>query len=264
MGILNVTPDSFSDGGDYLDQDGLDHERAIARAEEMVAQGADIIDIGGESTRPGAEPVSVEEELNRVLGVVDAMASADVHISIDTTKPAVAAAAIEAGAHIINDVSGFRDDAMVETAAASGAACIVMHMQGEPRTMQSDPVYDDVVADVSRYLNDQAAVLREAGVHHQSIAIDPGIGFGKTLEHNLALHRNLDRLVASGYPVALGTSRKSFLGKLLGDAEPHDRDIASAASVVAAIAAGVAVVRVHNVTLCSEAALVAGAIVGRE
>ena len=195
-------------------------------------------------------------------------------LSIDTTKPAVARAAIEAGAHIINDVSGFSDPEMVAAAATTGAACVVMHMQGEPRTMQVEPTYEDVVAEVSQYLNDQAAFLREAGVHRESIAIDPGIGFGKTLEHNLALHRNLGRLVKSGYPVVLGTSRKSFLGSLtVGSAAGHrdgdqvdaaTRDVASAASVVAGIMAGVAVVRVHNVSMCLEAAGVADAIVGRE
>ena len=259
MGILNVTPDSFSDGGDFID-----HDAAIAHAHAMVAAGADVIDIGGESTRPGADPVSPDDEMRRVVPVVESLAAAGLMVSIDTTKSAVASGAVQAGAAIINDVSGFRDPDMVAVAAGTGAAVVVMHMQGEPRTMQADPTYTDVVAEVSQYLNDQAAALRAAGVEPEAIAIDPGIGFGKTLDHNLSLLSHLPRLVASGYPVVLGTSRKSFLGSLTGHDDPKQRDHATAATVVAGILAGVAVVRVHNVELCHEAAVVAGAIVGAD
>ncbi len=257
MGILNVTPDSFSDGGTFLDpRVAINHGLALASA------GADIVDVGGESTRPGSDPVPDEVEHDRVIPVIEALASDGVTVSIDTSKPSVASAAVAAGARIINDVTGFRSPAMVETASEKGVAVVVMHMLGEPRTMQENPVYGDVVAEVSAYLMRQAAGLRARGVPVDSIAIDPGIGFGKTVDHNLELMRHLDRLVSSGYPVVLGASRKSFIGTVLGGRDPGDRDIGTAATVVAGILSGVAVVRVHNVDMCLQAARMADAIVG--
>jgi dihydropteroate synthase len=236
MGVLNVTPDSFSDGGRWLDTNG-----AVAHGRAMIDEGADVVDVGGESTRPGAAPVPVDEELRRVLPVVEALAP-HVRISIDTRKPKVAEAAVAAGATLVNDVSAF----LAPVAAAAGAGWVAMHMKGEPRTMQQSPHYDDVVAEVTAFLVDRA---EGAGVATgiREVWIDPGIGFGKTTAHNLALLRHLDRLVATGYPVVVGTSRKSFLGRLTGDAPPDDRVEASVASAAWAISQGVSMVRVHDV-----------------
>ncbi len=259
MGIVNVTPDSFSDGGDFLDSDN-----AIRHAIDLVAAGADIVDVGGESTRPGSEGVSVDEELARVLPVIEGLQGAGATISIDTSKPEVAAAATRAGADIINDVTALAADGMPEVAVEAGAAVVLMHKRGEPRTMQEAPVYDDVVAEVSQFLMQRAAVVRNQGVAAESIAIDPGIGFGKTLDHNLALMANLERFVASSYPVLLGTSRKAFIGQLLDGAPPSNRDVGTAATLVAGILAGVAVVRVHNVAVCRQAVRITDAIVGSE
>ena len=232
MGVLNVTPDSFSDGGRWLDP-----EVAVTHGLRMVAEGADVIDVGGESTRPGAEPVPVDEELRRVLPVVEALA-AHVRVSIDTRKAEVAGAAIEAGATLVNDVSA----SLASVAAAGGAGWVAMHMQGDPRTMQQAPAYDDVVAEVRTFLVERAA---SAGV--DEVWIDPGIGFGKTLEHNLTLLRRLGELVATGYPVVVGTSRKAFLGRLTGGAGVDDRVEASIATAAWSLSQGAAMVRVHDV-----------------
>jgi dihydropteroate synthase len=259
MGVLNVTSDSFSDGGWYRDP-----ETAVIHARDLVAAGADIVDVGGESTRPGSEPVPESEELARVLPVVAALAADGINLSIDTSKPAVASAALEAGAVVVNDVTGLRDRRMRDIAATQEAGVVIMHMQGEPRSMQADPTYEDVVAEVTGFLVDQAAVAEAAGIRRDRIAIDPGIGFGKTIDHNLSLLRNLRVLVETGYPVVLGTSRKGFLGRILGgDVSPHERDAATGATVALAIEQGVAVVRVHNVAMTTHIARTVEAITGR-
>jgi dihydropteroate synthase len=244
MGVVNVTPDSFSDGGRFLD-----HGAAIAHARDIVAQGADWVDVGGESTRPRADPVPADEELRRVVPVVEALAADGVAVSIDTRKGEVARAAVAAGARMVNDVSATLGD----IAAATGAAFVAMHMLGDPRTMQDEPTYDDVVADVRDFLIARADAARAAGVGE--IWIDPGIGFGKTLDHNLDLLANLDVLVATGYPVLVGTSRKAMLGTLAaradaGGAVPpaSDRLEGSVATAVWALWRGAAMVRVHDVT----------------
>jgi dihydropteroate synthase len=239
MGVLNVTPDSFSDGGRWFDR-----AAAVAHGRRLVAEGADVVDVGGESTRPGAEPVDEAEELRRVVPVVEALAGdGSVRISIDTRKPAVAAAAVAAGATIVNDVSGAPD--VADVAAATGAGWIAMHMRGDPRTMQQDPVYEDVVGEVRDFLVGRAESAREAGV--AEIWIDPGIGFGKTIGHNLSLLRHLRTFVSTGWPVAIGASRKGFLGKLAGGAPVDDRLEGSLAVATWAMAEGVALVRVHDV-----------------
>lgn len=243
MGILNVTPDSFSDGGLYEDL-----HPGVVRAGEMAATGADIIDVGGESTRPGAAHVSAGEELERVLPVVEALAGAlGVPVSIDTRHADVAAACVTAGAAIINDVSGFRDPAMVSLAARCDAGLVVMHMLGEPGTMQDSPAYDDVVAEVTGYLADRAAALVDAGVEQSRIALDPGIGFGKTLEHNLALLGGLASIAELGHPVLVGASRKRFIGEVSGETVPARRIGGSVASALWATAHGADIVRVHDV-----------------
>jgi len=232
MGVLNVTPDSFSDGGLWLDAGG-----AVAHGLRMVEEGAHVIDVGGESTRPGADPVDAEEELRRVLPVIEALAP-HTRVSIDTRKAEVAEAALAAGASLLNDVSA----SLAPVAKAAGAGWVAMHMQGEPRTMQQDPTYDDVVADVRAFLVERA---QSAGV--DEVWIDPGIGFGKTMEHNLTLLSHLDALVGTGYPVVVGTSRKSFLGRLTGGAPAADRVEASVATAAWAMSRGAAMVRVHDV-----------------
>jgi dihydropteroate synthase len=235
MGVLNVTPDSFSDGGLWLDADA-----AIAHGLELVAEGAAVVDVGGESTRPGATRVAEDEELRRVIPVVEALAP-HVRVSIDTRKARVAEAAIAAGATLVNDVSS----SLHEVAAAGGAGWVAMHMQGDPRTMQHEPRYDDVVREVRDTLVARADAAVAAGV--AEVWIDPGIGFGKTAEHNLSLLRSLRSLVETGYPVLVGTSRKSFLGKLTGGAPVDDRREASLATAVWALDAGASMVRVHDV-----------------
>ncbi len=257
MGILNLTPDSFSDGGRYVDAD-----QAIEHAYAMVEAGADIVDVGGESTRPGALPVPEGEELDRVIPVVGELAAAGLVVSVDTRKPKVAAAALEAGAEIVNDVSGLRHPEMRRVVAEAGAGAVIMHMQGEPATMQQDPRYDDVVAEVEAFLLAQAGRSEAAGVAPEAIVLDPGIGFGKTVDHNLTLLRHLHRLARHRYPVMVGTSRKSFLQRITGAAEAHRLDEATAVTVALAIAQGVSVVRVHDVPLARDAAAVAEAIVG--
>jgi len=242
MGVLNVTPDSFSDGGRYPDP-----EAAIAHGLAMAAEGADVVDVGGESTRPGAEPVDEAEERRRVLPVVEALAGR-VRVSIDTRHRSVAEAAVEAGASLVNDVSA----SLHEVAAAAGVGWAAMHMRGEPRTMQRDPHYDDVVAEVRAFLVERADTARSAGV--EEIWIDPGIGFGKNVEHNLRLLHDLGRLVATGYPVLVGASRKSFLGVLTAGAPVDDRLEASVAVATWAMAHGAAMVRVHDVAPTVQAA----------
>jgi dihydropteroate synthase len=255
MGVLNVTPDSFSDGGEWFDFDA-----AVAHGRELVAQGAALIDVGGESTRPGSEPVGLDEELARVVPVVEALAGAGAQVSVDTAKAQVAAAALDAGATLVNDVTAFRaDPSMAALVAERGCDCCLMHMLGEPRTMQDDPRYDDVVAEVAQFLADRAAVAMAAGVARERILVDPGIGFGKTLEHNLELLHSLDRIAALGFPVVLGTSRKSFLGRLTGREDPHERAVATAATSVLGLERGASVFRVHDVRETRDALLVAAA-----
>lgn len=242
MGILNVTPDSFSDGGMHNG-----YEAALAHARAMVEAGAQIIDVGGESTRPGADAVSIEEELARTVDVVRTLAAEGICVSIDTRHAEVARACVEAGAAIINDVSGFRDPAMVQVAASCDAGCVVMHMKGEPATMQNDPVYDDVVAEVKDYLAGQAAMLEAAGVARERICVDPGPGFGKTPSQTMELMRNFHEFSRLGYPTMCAVSRKRYIGEAYGIAEPLERDAASASEALMACELGASVVRAHNV-----------------
>ena len=242
MGILNVTPDSFSDGGAHPDA-----EAAVAHALRMVEEGAHVIDVGGESTRAGAVPVSPDEERARTIGVVRELAGRGLCVSIDTRHADVARAALEAGASIVNDVSGFRDPAMVDVARASDAGLVVMHMQGEPATMQDNPTYVDVVQEVRDYLVGQADMLQAAGVARDRICIDPGPGFGKTPQHSLELVRNLHEFVRTGYPVMAALSRKSYIGHAYRIEDPLERDRVSAAEALMACELGASVVRTHNV-----------------
>jgi len=256
MGALNVTPDSFSGDGRYADLGS-----AVTRGLEMLDEGADLVDVGGESTRPGAEPVAAEEELRRVIPVVRGLVAAGAVVSIDTAKAEVAAAALRAGAAVVNDVTALGDPAMAKVVAAAGAGLVLLHMQGTPRTMQEDPRYEDVVAEVARFLAGRAAAAQAAGVDPARLCLDPGIGFGKALEHNLALLRGIRDLVDLGYPVLVGASRKRFLAGILGPIPPGERDAATSAAHVLAIAGGAAVIRVHNVVVGLQTARVADAIV---
>ena len=243
MGVLNVTPDSFSDGGHFFDA-----ERAVEHGLQMAADGAAIIDVGGESTRPGSASVSDDEQIGRVVPVIKALRKkVDVPISIDTYKLEVAKAALEAGAGMINDITALGDARMAELAAEHDVPVVLMHMQGTPATMQIEPKYEDVVSDVLQFLLERARRAEDAGIDRKKIFIDPGIGFGKTLEHNLMLLRNIDKFVASGYRVLIGTSRKSFIGKLTGREKPSERIFGTAATVALCAAAGVSIVRVHDV-----------------
>jgi dihydropteroate synthase len=267
MGILNVTPDSFSDGGRFLAL-----EDAIEHGTRMLGEGADIVDVGGESTRPGAEPVSAAAELERVRPVVEGLAAAHPQacISIDTTKALVAQQALAAGASFVNDVSAFRADRdMVGLVAASGAECCLMHMQGEPRTMQRDPRYADVVDDVKAFLHERLEFAVAEGVSERRVLLDPGIGFGKTLEHNLELLRRLSELLELGRPIVIGTSRKSFLGRIgasrggpQGPLGAGERLPGTLASNVLALERGASVFRVHDVAPAREALAVAAATLG--
>ena len=265
MGILNVTPDSFSDGGRYSAESGTDHAAAITAGLAMHAAGADIVDVGGESTRPGAASVDAATEQERVVPVVAELAAAGVVVSIDTSKPAVAEAAVAAGAEIVNDVTAVGVPSMAATCASLGAGAVVMHMQGEPRTMQQAPSYDDVVGEVRGFLMDRAERAIAAGVDPARICIDPGIGFGKGVGHNLELLANLETLVATGLPVLVGASRKSSIGQVLAasglSTEAAERDPATGATTALAIAAGVSVVRVHDVPSSVQVARMADAIV---
>ena len=244
MGVLNVTPDSFSDGGEFFATDG-----AIAGGIKMAMEGADIIDVGGESTRPGAEPVSVKEELERVISVIEKLhPKIDIPISIDTSKSEVASAALEAGASIINDVTAGRgDERMLSLAAKRKAAIVLMHMQGEPRTMQKNPCYNDVVAEVADFFRQQYSRALECRVDPMTIAFDPGIGFGKTLEQNLTLLKNLERLRVPGRPLVIGVSRKSFLGKMADSSEMSERAAPTIALTAILRLRGADVLRVHDV-----------------
>ena len=254
MGIVNVTPDSFSDGGRFLDPDA-----AVAHGIELAEQGADVLDVGGESTRPGAAPVPADEELRRVVPVVEALAGA-AQISVDTSKPTVARAALDAGASYVNDVTAFRaDPAMATLVAERDCECCLMHMLGEPRTMQRDPRYADVVSDVKAFLEQRLAFAIAEGIAEERVLLDPGIGFGKTVEHNLELLRRLDELVAIGRPVVVGASRKSFLGRLTGRELAAERVSATVAVNVLALERGATVFRVHDVRESRDALLVATA-----
>jgi dihydropteroate synthase len=259
MGVLNVTPDSFSDGGQFYD-----FGRALARAEEMIEEGADIIDVGGESTRPGSEPVTVGEEMRRVVPVIERLAkTGGVAISIDTTKSEVARAALDAGAEIVNDTSALRFDFRVaDVAAEAGAGVVLMHSRGTPATMQKLPPVADVLKEVKHGLRASVAMAERRGVRRAAIAVDPGIGFGKTAEQNVELIAKLDLLARefTDLPLVVGTSRKSFVGKLLDEAPAEGRLHGTMASVTAAILAGAHVVRVHDVRACLETARVADAI----
>jgi dihydropteroate synthase len=258
MGIVNVTPDSFSDGGLFLDADA-----AIAHGRELLAEGADILDVGGESTRPGAEPVGADEEIRRVIPVIEALAAAGARISIDTTKAEVAERALESGATIVNDVSAFRfDPELAGVAADADATVVLMHMLGEPRTMQVDPRYDEVVSDIKRFLEERIAYATGEGVAEENIWVDPGIGFGKTLDHNLELIARLDEIGAIGRPVVFGASRKSFLGKLTGR-QVDERLAGTIAANIIAYEHGARVFRVHDVAPTVDALKVAGATVRR-
>src|SRR5438132_6121603 len=244
MGVLNVTPDSFSDGGEFFEPDA-----AIVRGVQIASEGADIIDVGGESTRPGTEPVSVKEELRRVIPVIEKLrAKIDIPISIDTSKPEVASAALDAGASIINDITAGRgDEKMLPLAAERKAGIVLMHMQGEPRTMQKNPHYKDVVAEVADFFRQQYGRALECGVDPMTIAFDPGIGFGKTLEHNVALLKNLERLRVHNRPLVVGVSRKSFLGKLMNSSEMSAREAPTIALTGILRARGADILRVHDV-----------------
>jgi dihydropteroate synthase len=256
MGIVNVTPDSFSDGGQFLDA-----ERAIAHGRELAAEGADVLDIGGESTRPGAEAVNAEQELARVGPVVEALAGGDGPlVSIDTTKLAVAEAALNAGAGMVNDVTALRADPdLAGLCAQRGCEVVLMHMLGDPRTMQENPTYDDVVDDIKSFLAERIEFAVSQGIDEERIWIDPGIGFGKTVEHNLELHRRLGELATLGRPIVFGSSRKSFIGKLTG-AEVDERLGGTIASNVIACANGARMVRVHDVAPMRQALAAAEAI----
>jgi dihydropteroate synthase len=259
MGVLNVTPDSFSDGGEWFS-----FEAAVAHGRELAEQGAAILDVGGESTRPGAEPVSEDEELRRVVPVIEALDGA-AQLSIDTSKLAVARAALDAGATYVNDVTAFRAAPEIASLVAEcGVECCLMHMLGEPRTMQHDPRYDDVVDDIKAFLSERVAFAVGEGIAEERIAVDPGIGFGKTVEHNLELLRRLDEIAALGFEVVIGTSRKSFLGKLTGRDDPHDRVAATVATTVLAVERGATVFRVHDVAETADALKVAAATLRRD
>jgi dihydropteroate synthase len=256
MGVVNVTPDSFSDGGQFLDP-----ARAIEHGRELVGHGAGILDVGGESTRPGAEAVSAEEELGRVVPVIRGLTDGGA-VSVDTSKLAVAEAALDAGASIVNDVTALRNDPEIGALCADrGAGLILMHMLGDPRTMQANPTYDDVVDDVKAFLAERLAFAVDSGVAEEKIWLDPGIGFGKTLEHNLELLRRLGELRELGRPLVIGTSRKSFLGKIDGSAV-DDRIGGTIASTVFAAAEGADVLRVHDVAETAQAIAMASAILG--
>jgi dihydropteroate synthase len=258
MGVVNVTPDSFSDGGEFLEA-----SVAIGHGLELLAEGADVLDVGGESTRPGAEAVSSEVELERVLPVIEGLAGSEKQVSIDTSKAAVAAAAIDAGATIVNDVTALGDPEMASLCAEREVALILMHMRGEPRTMQEDPTYGDVVDDVKAFLADRVERAVAAGVEEERIWVDPGIGFGKTVDHNLELLRRLGELRDLGRPILVGTSRKSFLGKLSG--APVDQRLGGTiATCVLAVANGAAAVRVHDVAPVREALAIEAAILDPE
>ena len=258
MGVVNVTPDSFSDGGAYFDAG-----KAVDRGLALAAEGADIIDVGGESTRPGARPVPEAEEAGRVVPVIAALrAKTPALISVDTTKAAVARAALDAGADIVNDTSAFRfDPAMPGVVARAGAGVVLMHMQGTPLTMQEDPRYDDLVGEISGFLAERIRVAAAAGIPGERVIIDPGIGFGKTLDHNLEILRRQESFLALGRPLLLGFSRKAFLGKILG-LPPADRLEGTIAAAVLSVERGAHILRIHDVGPVARAVRTAEAILG--
>jgi dihydropteroate synthase len=258
MGIVNVTPDSFSDGGLHLDA-----RAAVEHGRRLAEQGAELLDVGGESTRPGAEPVGADEELRRVMPIVERLAQlADARVSIDTTKLEVARAALAAGARLVNDVTAFRaTPELAGLVASAGAGCCLMHMLGAPRTMQDHPRYDDVVSEVRAFLEARLDFALREGVPEERVWLDPGIGFGKTVEHNLELLRRLDEIVAIGRPVVIGTSRKSFLGHLSGGRPAAERLPGTIATNVIALERGASVFRVHDVEPVRDALVVAAATV---
>jgi dihydropteroate synthase len=258
MGVVNVTPDSFSDGGRFLDTSA-----AIAHGRQLLAEGAAILDIGGESTRPGAQPVSVADELRRVIPVIEALAGAEAAISVDTSKPEVMRAAAKAGAAIINDVRALQEPGALEAASESGCTVCLMHMQGEPRTMQKAPVYGDVVNEVRAFVLERAQSCRAAGIGAERILIDPGFGFGKTVAHNLELLRRLPALAATEYPVVVGLSRKSMLAALLGR-PTSERVPGSIALAVLAVQNGARIVRAHDVAATVDALKILAAVRGGE
>jgi dihydropteroate synthase len=254
MGIVNVTPDSFSDGGRYYDL-----ESALAHARSLIDQGADILDVGGESSRPGSDPVSAEEELRRVVPVVKGLAGAcGVPLSIDTTKPEVADECLRLGARIVNDIAGLRDPVMIRVTARHHASAVIMHMRGTPKTMQSEPVYSDVVAEVKGFLEAQVAAARAGGV--RDISVDPGVGFGKTAAHNFEILRRLEEFRSLACPILVGPSRKSFLGSLQGQQDASKRLEGTLAVAVISAMKGASVVRVHDVAACRRALQVADAV----
>jgi dihydropteroate synthase len=256
MGVLNVTPDSFSDGGQFDDVD-----RAVAHGIEMTRQGAAIIDIGPESSRPGSDPVSVEDQIARAVPIIEQLsAKIDIPISIDTTNPTVAKAALDAGAAIINDITALADEAMAKLAAERQVPVILMHMQGTPQIMQIDPQYDDVVTEVLRFLLERARIAEEAGIAREHLILDPGIGFGKTTEHNLQLLRELEVICDQGYRVLIGASRKRFIGQITGKDIPADRIFGTAATTAIAVANGASIIRVHDVAETVDVVKVANAI----
>jgi dihydropteroate synthase len=256
MGILNVTPDSFSDGGQFDDVD-----RAVAHGIEMTRQGAAINDIGPESSRPGSDPVSVEDQIARAVPIIEQLsAKIDIPISIDTTNPTVAKAALDAGAAIINDITALADEAMAKLAAERQVPVILMHMQGTPQIMQIDPQYDDVVTEVLRFLLERARIAEEAGIAREHLILDPGIGFGKTTEHNLQLLRELEVICDQGYRVLIGASRKRFIGQITGKDIPADRIFGTAATTAIAVANGASIIRVHDVAETVDVVKVANAI----
>jgi dihydropteroate synthase len=257
MGVVNVTPDSFSDGGRYLDP-----KAAIGRAKALIEEGADILDIGAESSRPGAAGVSAQEELSRLMPVLEGLSDCAIPVSVDTVKPEVMRAAIAAGASMINDIGALRAPGALETVAASEVGVCLMHMQGEPRTMQRAPAYRDVVAEVRAFLAERVAAAEGAGIARERIVIDPGFGFGKTVAHNFELLRNLDRIAALGPPVAAGWSRKSTLGAVTGRAA-DERLAASLAAALLAVQRGARIVRVHDVAATRDALAVLAALEGK-
>ena len=256
MGIVNVTPDSFSDGGLHLQRDA-----ALAYARQLIDEGADILDIGGESTRPGAQPVNAQEEMDRVLPIIEALRGAPVPVSIDTCKPEVMQAAIAAGAQMVNDINALQDSAAMRVIAASQVAVCLMHKQGNPQTMQEQPHYQNVVAEVSAFLRERIAATQAVGISRMRIVIDPGFGFGKTLAHNLALLRELKKLTELGVPILAGLSRKSMLGALTGQ-EVGQRLPASLAAALSAVERGANIVRVHDVRATVDALKVWNAVNG--
>ena len=254
MGVVNVTPDSFSDGGQYLDP-----AKAIARARRLIEEGADLLDIGGESSRPGAQGVSADEELRRILPVLRDLRSAPVPVAVDTVKPDVMRAALAEGAAMINDIGALRAPGAVEVVAASDAGVCLMHMQGEPRSMQQSPSYRDVAAEVRAFLEERAAAAEAAGIARERIVIDPGFGFGKKPAHNLELLRRLGEIASLGYPVLAGLSRKSTLGAITGR-PPLEREAASVAAALLAVEGGARIVRVHDVAATKDALAVWSAV----